>query len=187
MAGCNRYWFDANWGGIAVGKYGSTNWWSGTHFKDISNRGICHTPDQLQTNAHTHTHTDRDAQAMDQQWHLCFSAAVRGWAECPVVFCKELLYLSKEIPHSPWLYLLRRWLHMGVWVYACAFVSLQLRLSHMSHCQWKGRMQTCKGQTHQVKTPGRIEKIQKPPSLLQTAKSRIRLSCHRTISGPLCW
>lgn len=119
MAGCNRYWFDANWGGIAVGKHSSTNWRSGTHFKDNSNMGICHTPDQWQTNTHTLTHTD--ALALDQQWHLCVSAAVRSWAECLVVFCKELFYLSEGIPHSPWLYLLRRWLHMGVWVYACFF------------------------------------------------------------------
>lgn len=27
---------------------------------------------------HTHRHTQRDALALDQQWHLCFSAAVRG-------------------------------------------------------------------------------------------------------------
>lgn len=163
MAGCNRYWFDANWGGNAVGKHSSTNWRSGTHFKDNSNMGICHTPDQWQTNTHTLTHTD--ARALDQQWHLCVSAAVRSWAESLFVFCKELFYLSEGIPHSPWLYLLRRWLHMGVWVSACVvFLSLQLCLSHMNHCQWKGRMQTCKGQIHQAKTPGRRE-IHKSPSL----------------------
>lgn len=59
---------------------------------------------------------------------------------------------------TPWLYLLRRWFDMSVWVHACVFASLHSCMPQMNHCVWKGKLQTCEGQTHQAQKPVRIEK-----------------------------
>lgn len=89
---------------------------------------------------------------------ICFSAAVQGRAGCLVVFYNGPHYLSAGIPHSPWLCLRIQWLHMDVWVLTCVFASPPSCMPQMSQCQWKGKFQTCEGQTHQAQEPVRIEK-----------------------------